>query len=173
MQLKTAVQITIGATGYIAWAIMAFLDPTLRPDFLRFNIGMAVGTIGLVLRDMGTSSPAAPTDKKAGNALPAMLGVLALGSALALAGCATGQPQSTQATYTQACATYGAAFATALELRQAGKLNKAQIDQVTLIDSQITPVCTGPLPTDATAATQKVTAAVTSMLILEAIHKEQ
>lgn len=62
MQLKTAIQIAIGVIGYIAWAVMAAVDPTVRPDFLRFNIGMAVGTIGLVLRDMKPSST--PSDKQ-------------------------------------------------------------------------------------------------------------
>jgi hypothetical protein len=79
--------------------------------------------------------------------------------------------QSAQAAYVQSCAAYGAAFATATELRSAGKLNQAQIDQVTLLDQQITPICTGPLPADPTAATQQVTAAITSLAILEAIMK--
>lgn len=58
MNLKTVFQILIGALGYGVWAAMAYCDPTLRTDFLKFNIGMAVGTIGLVLRDM--NAPAAP-----------------------------------------------------------------------------------------------------------------
>jgi hypothetical protein len=56
--LKIVVQILIGMLGYGVWAAMAYADPTLRTDFLKFNIGMAVGTIGLVLRDM--NAPAAP-----------------------------------------------------------------------------------------------------------------
>jgi uncharacterized lipoprotein YajG len=91
---------------------------------------------------------------------------LVLIAALALAGCAT--QQSAQVGYTQACAAYGAAFDAALQLRIAGKLNRAQIDQVTLLDSQITPICTGPLPVDPTAATTQITAAVTTLTILEA-----
>jgi hypothetical protein len=91
---------------------------------------------------------------------------LAILVALALAGCAT--TQSAQTGYTQACEAYGAAFSAALQLRIAGKLNKAQIDQVTLLDSQITPICTGPLPADPTAATQQIAAAVTALTILEA-----
>jgi hypothetical protein len=79
--------------------------------------------------------------------------------------------QSAQVTYVQSCAAYGAAFAAAVELRTAGKLNQAQIDQVTLLDSQITPICTGTLPADPIAATQQVTAAITSLTILEAIKK--
>lgn len=98
---------------------------------------------------------------------------LAILAALALAGCAsiTGQnatPQTAQVTYTQACAAYGAAFSGALQMRKAGKLNRAQIDQVTLLDSQITPICTGSLPADPAAATTQITAAVTTLTILEA-----
>lgn len=94
---------------------------------------------------------------------------LAIIAVLVLAGCAT--QQSTQVGYTQACAAYGAAFDTALQLRVAGKLTRAQIDQVTLIDSQITPICTGTLPADPTAATQQITAAVTTLTILEVAKK--
>jgi hypothetical protein len=89
--------------------------------------------------------------------------------ALLLAGCAAPtQAPSTQVTYAQACAAYGAAFAGALQLRQASRLNRAQLDQVTLLDAQVTPICTGALPADATAATQQITAAVTALTILEA-----
>lgn len=90
--------------------------------------------------------------------------------ALLLASCAAPSTQSPapQVTYTQACAAYGAAFASALQLRHAGRLNRAQIDQVTLLDNQVTPICTGAMPADATAATQQITAAVTALTILEA-----
>lgn len=50
--MKLVIQILIGVAGYLVWAAMAYFDPTQRPDFLKFNIAMAVGTIGLVLRDM-------------------------------------------------------------------------------------------------------------------------
>jgi hypothetical protein len=50
--IKVIVQVVVGLAGYGVWAFMAWADPTLRPDFLKFNIAMAVGTIGLVLRDM-------------------------------------------------------------------------------------------------------------------------
>jgi hypothetical protein len=78
---------------------------------------------------------------------------------------------SAQVGYAQACAAYAGLFATAAELRKAGKLNQPQIDQVTLLDSQITPICTGPLPADADAATQQITAAVTSLTIIEIAQK--
>lgn len=88
---------------------------------------------------------------------------------LGLAACTT--TQTTQVTYVQACGAYSAAFSTAVALRQAGKLSQAEIDTITLVDSKITPICTGPLPVDPTAAAQQVTAAVTQLLILEAAKK--
>ena len=97
---------------------------------------------------------------------------------LSLGACAsTGNVQldtrNSQIAYVQACSAYGAAFNAALQLRKDGKLNQAQIDQVTLLDSQITPICTGPLPANPTAATQQITAAVTTLGIMEAAHQLQ
>jgi hypothetical protein len=64
MNMKMCIQISIGIVGYLVWALMAYNDPTQRPDFLKFNIAMAVGTIGLVLRDMQQpSSPTKGTDQ--------------------------------------------------------------------------------------------------------------
>jgi len=108
--------------------------------------------------------------------MPSMLIVLALGSALLMGGCASiagpaATPQSAQIAYTQACAAYGAAFDAALQMRIAGKLTQVQIDQVTMVDAQITPICTGALPADPTSATQQITAAVTTLAILEAIKQ--
>lgn len=90
--------------------------------------------------------------------------------AVSLSGCATTSTiQDAQVQYTQACTAYGAAFSAALQLRIAGKLNKAQIAQVGILDTQITPICTGKLPTDLTAATQQITKAVTTLAIIEAV----
>lgn len=58
--MKLAIQILIGLAGYLVWAAMAYADPTQRPDFLKFNIAMAMGTIGLVLRDMKSPPSDAP-----------------------------------------------------------------------------------------------------------------
>src|SRR5574337_670800 len=85
----------------------------------------------------------------------------------ALAGCAT-TTQQAQVQYVQACGAYGSAFSAAVQLRSAGKLNQAQIDAVTKIDQQITPICTGPLPANPQAATAQVTAAVTTLGLLGA-----
>lgn len=91
---------------------------------------------------------------------------------LALAGCAS-QPQNAdsaiavQMTTVQACAAYGAVFTTALSLRKMNKLNPSQIQQITLLDNQITPICTGNLPADSTEAVAKVTGAVTALTAIE------
>lgn len=72
MNIKLMIQIAIGATGYVTWAIMAYLDSTLRADFLKFNVAMAVGTIGLVLRDMqGAPLPPPATTVEPAAAPPA------------------------------------------------------------------------------------------------------
>lgn len=95
--------------------------------------------------------------------------------AASTSGCASPTAESTlqtiQVSYAQACAAYSAAFAGALQLRKAGKLNQAQIDQVTLLEGQVTPICTGTLPADTGAATQQITAAVTTLTIIEVALK--
>jgi hypothetical protein len=63
---------------------------------------------------------------------------------------------------------YASAFNVALQKRQAGKLSANQIAQISLVDQQITPICTGPLPTDPVAATKQITAAVTTLGVLAA-----
>lgn len=104
-----------------------------------------------------------------------MLSLLAIASSITACSVppatSTSAAPSVQVAYAQACAAYGAAFSGALQMRKADKLNQAQIDQVTLLDSQITPICTGPLPADAAAATQQITAAVTALTIMETLKK--
>lgn len=91
---------------------------------------------------------------------------------LVLTACAAFSPtastQQVQVQYVQACAAYGVAFNTALQLRQAGKLNQTQIDRITALDNQITPICTGSLPTNPQAAVTQIMAAVTTLSIIEA-----
>jgi hypothetical protein len=97
---------------------------------------------------------------------------LLLITVLALAGCATApntDPRAAQLQYAEACGAYGVAFATALQLRVAGKLNQSQITQITLVDSQITPICTGTLPANPAEAAAKVTQAITSLATIEAM----
>lgn len=61
---KLILHVLIGFVGYGVWALMAFFDPSLRHDFLVFNIGMATGTIGLALRNMkdAAETPTAAPD---------------------------------------------------------------------------------------------------------------
>jgi hypothetical protein len=58
--LKSLILIVIGIAGYGVWAAMAYFDVTLRPDFLKLNMAMVGGTIGLVLRDMQSPPPPPP-----------------------------------------------------------------------------------------------------------------
>lgn len=61
MSMKFLALLIIGTIGYCTWAIMAYFDPSQRHDFLSFNIVMATGTIGVVVRDMQSpNSPQAP-----------------------------------------------------------------------------------------------------------------
>lgn len=64
---KVILHVLLGFVGYAVWAMMAFFDPSLRHDFLVFNIGMATGTIGLALRNMkdATEAPAAAPEPAA------------------------------------------------------------------------------------------------------------
>lgn len=82
----------------------------------------------------------------------------------------TGTTQSAQVKYVQACAAYSSALNTAVTLREQKKLSAKQISEITVVDNQITPICTGPLPASPDAATQQVTAAITTLTVLETIE---
>lgn len=173
---NTYIKLAIGLVLFITWvALVVFKVP--GTDDIIGVIKLALAGLGVYhIKDVATAAPAPAPDRQAGFALPGFLLVLALGAALLLGGCAAPAPggtpvQQTQVTYTQACAAYGAAFGVALELRRGGKLNRAQIDQVTLLDNQVTPICTGQLPADPATATQQITAAVTALTILEVAKK--
>ena len=86
---KLILHVLIGFVGYMVWALMAFFDPTLRHDFLVFNIGMATGTIGLALRDMKAvaDAPLPAINKQGGFARPALLAVMTLSALAALSAC--------------------------------------------------------------------------------------
>lgn len=51
-RLRIILLCVIGTVGYIAWGVMAWLDPAQRTGFLSLNISMVTGTIGLALRDL-------------------------------------------------------------------------------------------------------------------------
>lgn len=57
MTVKTIALFMIGIVGYVAWAVMAWGDPSLRPAFLTFNEDMVAGAVALALRDMPPSGP--------------------------------------------------------------------------------------------------------------------
>lgn len=145
MNTKLIFQTIVGATGYITWAIMAYLDPSQRADFLHFNVGMAVGTIGLVLRDMRASVdpvPVAPA-KEGGHALTGMLVALAVVVALLLSGCASVQ---------QAVQAYGSVAVTS-----------ARATSDTIIEAQKVSLCG--LPLSAIARHPEIVPAVRSICL--------
>ena len=99
--------------------------------------------------------------------------LLGLTAVCALAACAAPtSTQQAQVQYVQACTAYGSAFAAALTLREQGKLSAQAIAQISILDQQITPICTGPLPADPTTATLQVTAAVTTIAVIEAVKAQ-
>ena len=79
--------------------------------------------------------------------------------------------QAAQLAYAKACSDYGAALYAAAALRQQGKLSAAAVQQVTLLDQQITPLCTpgAAVPADPTLWTNQIVAAVTSFAAIDAV----
>ncbi len=91
---------------------------------------------------------------------------------LSLVGCAGfGSQQASQASYVQACGAYSAALQTALELRKDGKLLPAQISAVTTLSEQITPLCSGPLPSNPATMMTKVSSAILTLTALQGVSK--
>ncbi len=88
-----------------------------------------------------------------------------------LSGCSVFSPTATtqqvQADYVKACSAYSAAFSTALQLRVDGKLTRDEVVKITTVDNQIYPICTGPFPANPDVATQQITAAITTLVVLE------
>ena len=159
------IKLFIGLVLFGTLVALTFTDVPNSGRLLDFCYG---ALMGLGVMHLGNGPQEGIAVKDGGFASPFMLALLAALS-LSIAACTTVPTQSAQVTYTQSCAAYGGAFDVMIALRKGGKLNQAQIDQVTLIDSQITPLCTGPLPKDLDAATVQVTAAVTALTILETV----
>lgn len=88
------------------------------------------------------------------------------GSAPVSAASATISPAQLQANWLQACLAYEGVQAALLT--NMSRFNKAQLEQIGLVTHQITPLCMKQ-PTDLTDATVKITAAVTTLTILEAV----
>ena len=104
------------------------------------------------------------------------LGALTLGACSAIPGSSNVQVnvQEMQTKYVQACIGYGAALNAATQLRAEGKLNAAEINQVSMISHQISPICgQTTIPADPTTAISEITAAVASLGIMEAAHASQ
>lgn len=145
------------------------------PDCEPLKALIEVGLTGMGFAHMGpvfANNAAVQAAKDAGYArLRFLLLMLVMGVSMAVTACATSTAQ-VQLQFIQTCAAYNAALGTAVTLRQAGELNPSQIEQISLIEATITPICTGPLPANPQTATTRITAAVTSLAILEAIKKE-
>lgn len=165
----TLIKLFIGLVLFGTLVAMRLLN-VIDADIKNLCIG---GLMGLGIMHLGGGSQVgiggASPDKNGGFARVPALIMSAMLAAIALTACTTTSTRDAQVAYAQSCAAYGAAFDVALQLRKAGKLNDAQVRQVTLMDSQITPICTGPLPNDPNAATVQVTAAIATLSVLEAI----
>lgn len=64
MTNRTIILILMGITGFAIWTFMAWQDSSLRADYLKFIIGIVVGVVGLVLRDLPTQPPPPPPTEK-------------------------------------------------------------------------------------------------------------
>jgi hypothetical protein len=168
----------VSLSPLVSWLINGFINGFIAPlpdnvtnVIAALLLMIAHGVWNIVQAKSGTKpdAPQAPENSQGGFATGGFLLTLSFLSVLALSSCTT--TQSTKQGYVQSCAAYNAAFSAALQLRIEGKLNKSEIDSISLLDSQITPICTGKLPTDPEAATQQITAAVTTLTILEAAKK--
>jgi hypothetical protein len=60
MNFKTIALIGMGTTAFLIWSGMAYFDPALRSDYLKFVISVVVGVAGLALRDMPSPPPKPP-----------------------------------------------------------------------------------------------------------------
>lgn len=100
------------------------------------------------------------------------------------AGCAVAPPatstapaltplQQAQIAFAHQCTLYGDALKLAAQLRSAGKLSQQAIDQINIVDSHNTPLCTGPLPTDLNAATAQIVGAVAAVGVAEGVKSSQ
>ncbi len=168
----TLIKLLIGILLFVTWVLLVVFKVAGTEDLIA-AIKLSLAGLGAYHLNDRTNAPSKP-DKESGFANVQILGLIALSSILFLTGCVTtgGQARSPQATYVQACSSYGTAFAVALAARKAGKLNQSQIDTVTLLDAQITPICTGPFPQDPDVKVQQITAAVTTMAIIGVINRE-
>ncbi len=112
--------------------------------------------------------------------------LLALTLGLILCGC-TLPPQSTapatpaqtqtkllkaQDARNTACASWNTYFQLALRLKEAHQASPTLIQQTSLLDQTVTPVCTSPLPTDLNTLTAQTSQVLTNVGLLEYLVKE-
>lgn len=57
---KFLVLLALGVVGYVGWALMAYLDPSQRGDFLKLHITVVGGVVALALREMPPPPPPPP-----------------------------------------------------------------------------------------------------------------
>jgi hypothetical protein len=64
MKLKLGIQIGMGSLAFVIWSSMAYFDPSLRGDYVKFIVSVVIGISALALRDMPTNSdkPAEPKE---------------------------------------------------------------------------------------------------------------
>ena len=63
MNAKTIIQISMGVVAFCIWSGMAYCDPSLRGDYVKFVVSVVIGISALALRDMPANSdkPKEPT----------------------------------------------------------------------------------------------------------------
>lgn len=57
---RQQVQALLVIVAYTVWAVMAWLDATLRADFLKFNVFVVITIVTHFFRDMGISDATDP-----------------------------------------------------------------------------------------------------------------
>ena len=83
-------------------------------------------------------------------------------SIVLLIGCASVPPENQ---FVQSCQIYDGVLKSALVAAQDGYLSPVQVANLKLINSQVTPICLGPIPTDPQVAVAQITAAVTTLTV--------
>lgn len=61
---RSKTKAAVGIVAYLVWSLFAWHDPDVRPDYLKFHIGIVVGVVALVLRDMPHIQPPPRSPRK-------------------------------------------------------------------------------------------------------------
>ncbi len=101
--------------------------------------------------------------------------ILVLIGLLALGACATLTPnsslQSVQAQITQTCVGYEMLYTTLTTARESGQIGKSYGPMIEKSYTVMYPYCSGSLPTDQTAAAQRLGAVAGQLALLQSIQK--